>query len=368
MSYPANYCHLTISTEALEERVLKETTSLQDCCPQITIIAPGDGQVSHAGRVRLVTYRQRSRLIMIINAYLLALRLRARVYHLHGPELLILGWCFRLLTSAAIIYDAHYPTYHYFLWKFGPPTLLARFKATVLKLIEVIGVIFIDGLVMAAPRSRPGVGRFCRRKICVCNYPRPKAEPEPVEAETPLTLVYSGLTEKVRDLELILDAVFLVKLEYPEIELVITRPLAHRVAAGFDQLLAEFHLNDAVHLQPEFYRQLPRNRRLLGLATPNEDDFFQRSQQIEVFSYLAHSIPVICGRTPFTEDAVAEWETGVVLKNYIPLTVSETILELEADEQRRKQMGARGAEAVRRQFSWGTMAHRLCNFYRTLML
>ncbi|MBC8403388.1 MAG: glycosyltransferase [Candidatus Marinimicrobia bacterium] len=359
---PDNYCHLTIQSHPAEERIVKEARILRATCSQI-IIAPGDGGEIVQDGVRIVNYRYRSPLMSVFTSYYLALKMRARVYHLHDPELLILGWCFRLITSGAVIYDAHRPTFHYFLWKFGPAGVLLRLKAALLKLIETIGVIFIDGLIMAAPLSKKGIGRFCHRKIVIRDFP----EIESTKIQYPLSpgkvLIYRALMEKPADLNLILETFLQVHLVLPDTRLVLACP----VPDGFDPVLVgrlhEIKLEQQVIVADKTgWKQLCRQN-TIGLATPNSNEYFQRSEQSEIYEYLALGIPVICGRTAFTEKIVAEKETGIVLKNLTPLNISETVIKLFSDERLSSQMSINARHIYKNDCRWEKNVVELNDFF-----
>ncbi len=356
-----NHCHLTIQTYIAGGRIVKEARELAVSGTQI-IIAPGDGGTINQAGIRIVSYRYKPPLMRVFACYLIALKLRARVYHLHDPELLILGWCFRLFTSAAVIYDAHRPTFHYFLWKFGPTNTKLRFKASILKLIEMIGVIFIDGLIVAAPQSLKGIGRFCPRKIIVRDYPDVVQPEERSYSGSAGNLIYRGLIEKRADLNLILETFFQVQLTLPETTLILASP----VPDGFDPVLIgrlkEIKLVDQVIIADKTAWKHSSTQWSIGLATPNRDDFFQRSEQPEIYEYLTNGIPVICGRSRFTEQIVAENETGIVMEKLDPLKLSETTIKLFSDKRLLTQMSKNARQLNNQRFSWNANGIELNKF------
>lgn len=359
----ANYCHLTVAVGPLAPRLLREAQALRTERTPVIIIAPETGTCDVPAGINLVTYRRHVLLLRVFVAYFWALRWRAQVYHLHDPELLILGWCFRLFIKAAVIYDAQRPTFHYFLWKYGPSTFFLRHKAAVLKLIEIVGVIFIDGLIVAAPRSLQGIGRFCPRRIVLNDFapagpPAVAPQPEPV-------LIYRGLCAAPVKLNLILEAFFQLCLETP-VRLVLAGTVPAEQIPALERELRELRLTENVIRAGDEDWHDYCGAATVGLATPNDDDFFRRGEQPEIYEYLAAGIPVVAGRTPFTEAAVAERETGLVLKTLTPLNIKSAVLRLLADPAARRRMGANGRRLSAGEYSWDRAAERLVAFYQGL--
>ncbi|MFH1851116.1 MAG: glycosyltransferase [Candidatus Neomarinimicrobiota bacterium] len=347
-------------------RTLQEALALSDCCENQTIIMPGDGLPDVPAGIKIVTYRQHWRLARIIKCYYLAFKSRARIYHLHDPELLILGWCIRLFTNAAIIYDAHRPTFHYFLWKFNTDSLLARFKAGVLKIIEIIGVIFIDGLIVAAPRSLAGIGRFCRRKVWIGDYPGEITVSSDALPDSLPIIIYGGELSHPADVNCILQAFFQVRLELPQAVLVLTGHFSKDFLPILRVTIQDMLLEEAVILAGPAGWSAYADTAVIGLATPNENEYFQRGRQPEILEFLARGIPVICGRSPFTEELVAEGETGIVLPDLVPLRVSETILSLYRQPALRAEMGCNGRRLITAKYGRDELKEKICKFYHSL--
>lgn len=360
------YCHLTIQPYLTEQRIFKEARALRDYCPETVIIAPGDGAESFRNGIRVVTYYAKSPLLRIIKSYYLALKMRTRVYHLHDPELLILGWCFRLFTSAAIIYDAHRPTFHYFMWRYGPGGFTTRFKATVLKFIEILGIVFIDGLIMASPRSKKGIGRFCQRKIFIPNFPETALVEAQPNNKGKFALVYRWVIEKQVDLELILESFFQVLLVQPDVRLILAGPKSSHLNSGLISRLRELRIESSTTFAnlDDWFEQCGKNN--IGLAVPNDDDYYRRGEQPEIYEFLAHGVPVICGRTPFTEAIVGDRETGLVLKILNPLNISEAVLKLFADNEKFHESRENARRLAAHEFSWSKQVNRLNQFYRSI--
>lgn len=358
-----NFCHLLISTGGLENRVFREVEALSQCNIEQTVIMPEGGNPWKSDNYHIITYQSASRLGRIIKCYLLALKMRARVYHLHDPELLILGWCIRLFTSAAIIYDAHRPTFHYFLWKFGSQNLYTRFKAAALKLIEVIGVIFIDGLIVAAPQTMKNIGRFCARKIEVFDYPELRVSTGN-NRNNDYNLIHRGIIGKKADLDLLLEVYFQLRQEVSDARLIISSRFEEDLLPEAKKIAVEMSLENIVFCSNESEWRSWAGENAIGLSLTTENDFFQRSQQPEILEFMAMGLPVVCGLTPFTEAVVADGETGLIYREYHPLPISETIFLLWRDKQVFRELGKNGLIDVERKFNWSLMSGCLCNFYR----
>lgn len=74
---------------------------------------------------------------------------------------------------------------------------------------------------------------------------------------------------------------------------------------------------------------------------------------------MAAGLPVVASRTGGIPEIVVDGETGLLVERADVSGLAATILELLADPERRRRMGAAGRERVLRRFTWATVAGRL---------
>jgi len=172
--------------------------------------------------------------------------------------------------------------------------------------------------------------------------------------------------EKQVDLELILESFFQVLLVQPDVRLILAGPKSSHLNSGLVSRLRELRIESSTTFAnlDDWFEQCGKNN--IGLAVPNDDDYYRRGEQPEIYEFLAHGVPVICGRTPFTEAIVGDRETGLVLKILNPLNISEAVLKLFADNEKFHESRENARRLAAHEFSWSKQVNRLNQFYRSI--
>jgi glycosyltransferase involved in cell wall biosynthesis len=90
---------------------------------------------------------------------------------------------------------------------------------------------------------------------------------------------------------------------------------------------------------------------LVSLALKQYHDERAGQSPLKVFESMASEVPVVA--TPLHGMAlIAEHDAGVVLARMTPASVASTVACLVSDEQQRREMGARGREAILHANTW----------------
>ena len=105
-------CHLTSVHRAYDIRVFyKECKSLAKAGYEVVLIARHDKSetIEEVHIVPCPVFK--NRLVRVLFAplrmFFLALKQKAKIYHVHDPELMVTGLLLRLFTRAKVIYDIH---------------------------------------------------------------------------------------------------------------------------------------------------------------------------------------------------------------------------------------------------------------------
>ncbi|MCS7156826.1 MAG: glycosyltransferase [Blastocatellia bacterium] len=86
-----------------------------------------------------------------------------------------------------------------------------------------------------------------------------------------------------------------------------------------------------------------------------------------ILEAMAAARPVVATRVDGVPEVVAEGETGLLVPPRAPERLAEAIGFLLAHPDRAREMGRRGRERVRTEFSWERMVKTIEQLYRTLM-
>ena len=147
--------HLTSAHSRYDTRIfVKMFSSLANQGHDVSlIVADGKGDEIKSGvkilDVGLVTNRFYRFFFTILKVYTKAIKLNAKVYHFHDPEILLISWMLKLNSQADIIYDVHENVKKDILGKAWIPLFFRRFISVLFVLIEKLALKFIDYIIIA---------------------------------------------------------------------------------------------------------------------------------------------------------------------------------------------------------------------------
>ena len=349
-------CHLTSVHPAYDTRIFeKECLSLVAAGYDVHLVAPA----ADSKRVRGVTIvgvrpaRGRLGRAILTTARVLAraLRIRARVYHFHDPELIPAGILLRALGKQ-VIYDAHEDVPADILDKQYLPRWTRAALARLVDLIERVAARGFSRVVAATPAI---ARRFpAARRVVVQNFPLPSefesAHGAPYASRPPVA-VYVGLIQEIR------GAVEMVR----AVEAVAARQPVRFVLAGrFDTAALEARVRALPAWQHVDYQGVvPRASVVhqfaharLGLVLFHPTANHVESQPNKLFEYMAAGLPVVASHFPLWQEIVQGIRCGLVVDPLDPRAIASAIQWLLEHPAEAEAMGARGREAVRQRLNW----------------
>jgi glycosyltransferase involved in cell wall biosynthesis len=292
---------------------------------------------------------------------LLALRLRADVYHLHDPELLVLAWLLRLRTRA-VIYDVHEDLVTGVRQKRYLPPVLAVILGALAGWAERVA---------SAPLRRVIAERYYAERFPdatpVLNHPPESLGRLPcAHAPTSRRLLYTGTVAVDRGALLMADA--LARLPQWSLTVVGRCPpaLADRLRerAGEERLTLEgrgrhvpFERIEAVYGAGGWFA---------GLALFPDTPHYREKELTKFFEYMAVGLPVIASDFPAWRRLVEGEGVGLCVDPEDPAALGAALDGLAEDPERARAMSRRGRELARGRYTWQREATRLLALYRDL--
>jgi len=88
---------------------------------------------------------------------------------------------------------------------------------------------------------------------------------------------------------------------------------------------------------------------------------------MKIYEYMASGLPVMAGDHPHYGGIVSEAAAGVVVDDTDPKALAEAVTRLAADREARRQMGSRGVDVARTQYSWARRAEDLERLFLELL-
>ena len=304
----------------------------------------------------------------LIKTFVAALRCRGDLYHLHDPDIIIVGIALRILGKR-VIYDVHEDLPTKILLKMYLPTIARKPLSLIVRYLENIAAGLMSGLVTATPTLRLRFQQSNRNIAVVNNFPMLEefedAETVCWESRRPSVVYFGGISEARGVYEMIqavnlLPTALGVKLE-----------LAgwFYVKSLFDRLKEQPQWS-LVNWHSEVDR--PGLRHLLrtvsaGLVVLHPEKSFLTSQPTKLFEYMAAGIPVIASDFPLWRSIVSTADCGILVDPLDGRSIAAAIESLLSNPERARAMGQRGRQAVEEHFNWANEEETLLSFYLCIL-
>jgi len=365
-----NVCLISSSRNATEHRILsKQAVSLVRAGYRVVIIAvhPRDENVSGIEIKAVPKFESRfSRIVRATRfVYREALRQRADIYHFHNLELIPVGWLLKF-RGKRVIYDVREDTPADLRDKFWIPRLLRPLIANAVYLVEKLSGRVFDGIVTTTHHISE---RFPKGKTAVVqNFPlldetfpadRPYLERAPVvlfigTIDPPrgvLDLVEAmGLLPETLDARLVIGG----KFETPGME------QEARNKAGWNR-------TDYTGWQDREGLLHLLGRARIGVLPFRSAANLNNAQPIKLFEYMLAGIPVLASDLPRQAEIVKDAQCGILVKPNQPQALADAIQWLLEHPVEAQAMGARGREAVLRNYNWSSQARLLLELYHKVI-
>ena len=363
----AKVAHISTVHPVFDVRIFhRECKTLVDAGYEVSLVATHDrDEVIDRIQIRGLPRARRRFVRMTLTAFRAlkrALNAKARIYHLHDPELLPLGVLLRL-CGKRVIYDAHEDFQRQVLTHHWIPQWMRQPVANSVGFMIQVASLVIDGVIAATPTIEK---RFAKANtVTVQNFPDPAeflSPSAPTYLERAAQIVYVGVLAAFRGTREMTRAMAIL----PE------SLHARLVCAGSfspDGLEAEMR-SEAGWSRVEFvgWKNRQQIARLLsisraGLVILHPTPAYQQAWPVKLFEYMAAGIPVIASDFPLWRGIVAEAGCGLLVDPRDPQAVADAIRWILEHPREAEAMGARGREAVVRRYNWNLEAQRLIEFY-----
>jgi glycosyltransferase involved in cell wall biosynthesis len=362
--------HLTTVHGPFDVRIFhKQCRTLLEAGYEVEVVAPHTETAVVEG-IRIVPLRLfRSRIARMVlgvpRAFATALGRRAKVYHLHDPELLPIGVLLRA-TGARVIYDVHEDYPQNILTRQYLPRVLRHPIAAVVRMIEWLATRVFDGVVAATP----GIARRfpSGKTVTVMNYPRLAefgAGVGPTYQEREPHIAYVGVIDRNR-------GAFEMVRAMSQLPASATRLLMGGRFSPSD-------LNGELSRVPgwervEFLGWLDRHavaktlaRARVALLVLQPTPAYLDSYPVKLFEYMAAELPVVASDFPLWREILGAADAGVLVDPGNPQAIASAISRLLDDPASAEAMGRRGRRAVEERYTWEATAASLMGLYARLV-
>jgi len=372
-------CILTSVHPPFDTRIFhKEAKSLVAAGYDVTLIAQHDREEVVDGVRILPLAKPKNRIERMTRtvwqAYRLARKLDADVYHFHDPELIPVGIVLSL-NGNRVIYDVHEDLPKQIISKEWIPKRFRRVTSWLTKRIEAFGARYFSAVITTSEKINSRFSEINANTIMVRNYPllsevslglRDNFNKDINQNNFPTkTVVNLGGISLGRCIKEIVMAAGLLPAE-----------LGIKVIIG--GTCSSNHLLDEISLLPEWscvdYRGvlqrhealnvLQKAKAALILYSPDPNHFEVRSNRL--FESMAASVPVITSNFPLWREIIEGNKCGICVDPLNPKEIAAAITWIVEHPVEAEVMGKNGRKAVEERYNWENEEKKLLELYAKL--
>lgn len=357
--------HLTSSHAPDDVRIfLKECRSLAQAGFEVHLVAPGASEGMRDGvRMHGFELPDGPRPVRIVRrlwrVWRVARRIGSDICQFHEPELVPVALLLQLGGTRAV-YDVHEE--HVNALAYSPYPIGGRRLG--FRLLEGVARRMCHAFVAATPAI---ASQFpSERTIEVRNYPLLEEFPD-ASADRDGSRgdpVYIGMITRARGLVEMVEAIRRVR--RPGARLILLGDFDSPETAQSAKLLPGWE-------RVEYLGQVSRQRvqeRLaqasVGLVAFHPEQDHVRALPNKLFEYMAAGLPLIASDFPLWRELLDPFDCAVYVDPLDPAQLATAIDDLLESEERSREMGGRGIEAVRERLNWSQEAPKLLALYARL--
>jgi glycosyltransferase involved in cell wall biosynthesis len=361
-------CILTTSHGLKDDRIFhKEALSLERLGFDVCIVAPCDSAEA-IGSIRVLPLRSAQgrfnrHVGNVFDAMKRVWRTPADVYHLHDPELLLLGVLLKVLGNK-VIYDAH-ENYKEKLLAKRLPHFVKTPAGALWWLWEKNASRCFDHVLAADSHIQERFGKG--RCTVIANYvPLRFGQVESTKPNDGIfRIIYAGGVEINRGILKLLDAID--RLGLPTIELHLAGKIGD--AALADTLKRHPQVVHHGFLPWDKVNEFMAIGDLGTLLLQPVSGYPKISGEgiVKLYEYMAVGLPVLISDFPKLKTLIESLGCGTAVDPTSPAAIAAAIDRLHRNPALRRQMSAAGQEAVRSQCNWEREEEKLLDVYNRVL-
>ncbi|WP_294765068.1 glycosyltransferase family 4 protein [uncultured Rhodoferax sp.] len=293
-----------------------------------------------------------------------AVALDADIYHLHDPELLLVGLKLKR-RGKKVVFDAHEDVPKQILGKHYLHPWVRRVLSWGFAHFEHYACARFDGVVTATPYIRDKFLPINLRSVDINNFPMigelENAVPWGDKADE---VCYVGSIAQIRGVKELVRAMESTR-----------TPARLNLVGGFAEVKVEAEVRtypgwSRVNVLGVQDRQGVREvlgRSVAGVVTLHPASNYLDALPIKMFEYMSAGIPVIASDFDLWRTIVEESKCGLCVNPLDPAAIGLAIDYLVGHRAEAEKMGANGRQAVLSRYNWAREEAKLIGFYDRLL-
>ena len=305
-------------------------------------------------------------------AFVLALKHKADIYHIHDPELLPVGLLIKLIKRRKVIYDVHedFPSTIWtreYLFDWMKPI-----AANILCILEKIFGKKYDAIITADPYVAARMRKINSNVITLLNVP-PKSlikfQPS-FEKYRVKKLVHIGSLSYSRGMWVLIELMELIKISGLDIELhIYAKSTPSKDFLAFSDAIIRKGLEKEIII----HDPLPYDQMLvtlkdfdIGLIPFLDREKYYRNIATKMFDYMASGLAIIASDLPPQRTVIEEADCGKIVEPGDVKKFADVVANLDNNPEEVNRMGKNGWLSFKNKYCWEQEAPKLLKLYHTL--
>jgi len=376
-------CHISTVHNLFDTRIFyKECKSLANAGYEVYLIATHDMEEIIDG-VHIIPLPERKGrfyrfFIKDWLALFKAIKLNARVYHFHDPELIFVGLILKFFRKK-VIYDVHEDYRTSIPLKGWISFPFRHFIVRLFDFFERIGIRCFDRIIFAEEYYKNLYFVPEENSIDLLNYPIVGSATVRNDAsimilrKNAFKLIYSGNISKDRGIYNIINSFIVLSKIRMDVDLYLIGYTPSDVFNYIDDIIVKEKLTERVLIVGEneyikreiidsYYEYMD-----ISIALIPPDPHYYNKLLTKFYEYMQYGLPIVASDFPVWEEFLCNNQCGITVNPMDPVNVAETIIYLLENSDERRKMGGNGRQSVMKRYNWKTESNKLINLYKELL-
>lgn len=307
-------------------------------------------------------------LINIPRVLFKAFSIRARLYHIHDPELIPVGILLRL-TGKKVIYDIH-ENYSQVIklkqWVPLPALAIATYKV-----VEWIGLKMFSGILLSEDSYKKLYPKT--PTVTIHNFAfieELKQFRVPDRHQLPHRLFYMGSLDELYCIMEMIEAIAILHKRGINLSCVLMGSMSKDIRSKLESSTVYKSVQHLIEFKP--YIKSAEGYALsvnatIGLCLVNKNANSYESYPRKMFEYMSIGLPFITSDFPLYKNVAEKHQCGVCVNPSSPTEIAADIEKMMNDSSKREQMAKNGIKAAEEHFDWKNEEVKLLDLYRNIL-
>lgn len=294
-----------------------------------------------------------------------ALKLRAKLYKIHDPELIPIFLIVRFFIKGKVVFDSHEDVPVQILNKMYLPKTFRKSLSKMAYHFLNFAAKRLDGIIAATPYIANKYLPYNAKSISICNYPVIQEYQKETlkKSKHDFNIVYVGNIGVSRGIFTLLEALDQCA---PNVKMHLVGMFSdHDTEVQARQMPAWSRTSFHGWLNRDGVSKVLSDSDL-GIVTLKALPNYVDALPVKLFEYMAAGLPVIASDFPVWKEIVYSNDVGVVVDPEDPEMIAAQIMNMQNSQERLKIMSANGKIAAGQKYNWDVESKNLIEFYKQL--